>query len=212
MTDPFDDQNDQSDDQMNQLGDLPLVAGSAPATTRRDPPPGGHTAGPIDQRLARRVARAAGSFEHRLLGREPASVTIVATAGWMVVQLHEPFSLTERRLAADADGALEVREFHRGLFERSLAGLLHHVRRVTGVELRGALAHVDPLTGSVLKTLTTQPDVHLFLLGRGLPMLGVPVDAHLYANGTNGRAAPLPPAAIVPGGIRSHEEGDPCWY
>lgn len=124
----------------------------------------------------------------------------------MVVQLHEPFSLTERRLAADAAGAQRVREFHRGLFERSLAGLCRHVRRVTGVELRGALAHVDPLTGSVLKTLTTQPDVHLLLLGRGLPVLGVPVDAHPYAR--NERSG----AAIVPGGIRSHEQGDPCWY
>jgi uncharacterized protein YbcI len=140
---------------------------------------------PAYDRLARQVAHVTGSFEHVLLGRAPTSVSVVADSGWMVVHVHEPFTPVERRLAADAGGAARVREFHHYLFESSLDSLLRHVHRSTGVEFRGAIAHVDTTTGSVLKTFTTQTDVDLFLLGRGLPALGVPVNAHLHANGTN---------------------------
>ena len=136
-----------------------------------------------NHRVARQVAQAAGTFEHLLLGRAPTSVTIVADGDRMVVSLHEPFAEAERRMACDAEGAARVGEFHRYLFENSLDSLIGHVRRRTGVELRGAIVHVDVVTGSVLKTLTTSPDVDLFLLGRGLPALGVPVNAHVHANG-----------------------------
>ena len=134
------------------------------------------------ERLARTVAHVAASFEHVLLGRAPTSVSVVAEDDWMVVHLHEPFSPTERRLAGDEEGARKVREFHRDIFDNSLDALLRQIRQRTGVELRGGIAHVDTQTGSVLKTLTTQPAVDLFLLGTGLPALGVPVNAHLQTN------------------------------
>jgi len=133
-------------------------------------------------RLARQVAHAAGTFEHLLLGRSPTSVSVVATRDWMVVNLHEPFSGVERRLAADAAGAERVRNFHQYLFQHAIESFIEHVREATGVQLRGAMAHVDIDTGSVLKTFTTHPDVDLFLFGQGLPTLGVPVDAHLHAS------------------------------
>jgi anti-sigma factor RsiW len=100
--------------------------------------------------------------------------------------VHESFSEVERRLADDPAGARRVGEFHRQIFDHSAADLLEHVRRRTGVVLRGALAHVDPATRSVFKTLATSPEVDLFLLGPGLPALGVPVNAHLQANGISG--------------------------
>ncbi len=134
-------------------------------------------------RVARQVAQAAGTFEHLLLGRAPTSVTVVADGDWMVVSLHEPFTAAERRIARDPEGSVRVQDFHRYLFENSLESLVGHVRRRTGVELRGAIAHVDVVTGSVLKTFTTSADVDLFLMGRGLPALGVPVNAHVHANG-----------------------------
>jgi uncharacterized protein YbcI len=133
------------------------------------------------ERLARQVAHAAGTFEHLLLGRSPTSVTVVAADGLMVVSLHESFSTFERRLAADEQGADRVRDFHQYLFDRSLDSLVGHVRRSTGVALHGAIAHVDTATGSVLKTFTTASAVDLFLLGRGLPALGVPVNDHRHA-------------------------------
>jgi uncharacterized protein YbcI len=134
-------------------------------------------------RVARQVAQAAGTFEHLLLGRTPTSVTVVADGDRMVFSLHEPFTAAERRMARDAEGAARVHDFHRYLFEHSLDSLIGHVRRRTGVDLQGAIAHVDVVTGSVLKTFATSPDVDLFLLGRGLPALGVPVNTHVHANG-----------------------------
>jgi uncharacterized protein YbcI len=133
--------------------------------------------------LARQVARAAGSFEHGLIGRAPTSVTVVGTDSWMVVHLHEPFSPLERQLAAAGDaGARRVREFHHGLFARTAEALCEHVRLATGVMLAGAIAHVDTATGSVLKTLATSTEVDLFLLGAGVPALGVPVNDHRRAS------------------------------
>jgi uncharacterized protein YbcI len=144
-------------------------------------------------RLARQVACAAGAFEHGLLGRAPASVTVVATNSWMVVHVHEPFSAMEQRLVASGEeGASRVRAVQREIFEQTADALLEHVRRCTGVEFRGALAHVDTATRSVTKTLTTSLAVDLFLMGEGLPSLGVPVNAHLQANGTPG-------ATVAPG-------------
>jgi len=139
-------------------------------------------------RLARQVAHAAGTFEHLLLSRSPTSVSVVATRDWLVVNLHEPFSAVERRLAADEAGAERVRSFHRYVFDHALDSFVDHVRETTGVLLRGAISHVDVETGSVLKTYTTHPDVDLFLFGQGLPTLGVPVDSHLHASWSDGEA------------------------
>jgi uncharacterized protein YbcI len=143
----------------------------------------------FNDRVARQVAQAAGSFEHLLLGRAPGSVTVVADGGWMVVSLHEAFSPVEHRLANDEEGRSRVKDFHTHMFDNSLNALRSHVQRNTGVELRGAIAHIDTTTGSVLKTFTTNPTVELFLLGQGLPTLGVPVNDHLYSNGADGNGA-----------------------
>ncbi|MEI6240025.1 MAG: Na-translocating system protein MpsC family protein [Planctomycetia bacterium] len=139
--------------------------------------------------VARRVARAIGGFEHTLLGRVPRSVTVVATPDRLVVTLHEAFSPLERRLAADSGGCCRIDDFHHDVFESSRDSLMHHVRRSTGVELDAGLVHVDAATGSILKTFTTESSVELVLLGQALPALGVPVNAHLHANGAAGIGA-----------------------
>jgi len=139
--------------------------------------------------LARRVAQAIGAFEHVLLGRAPRSVTVVASDNRLVVSLHESFSPLERHVAAAADGCCRVEDFHHDLFESSHEALVHHVRHSTGIGLDAGLVHVDAATGSVLKTFTTEPSVELFLLGQGLPALGVPVNAHLHAKGAAGIGA-----------------------
>jgi len=133
----------------------------------------------------RQLARAVSSFEHAVLGRSPTSVTVIAAGSSMVVHVHEPFSELERSLARQSEaGAERVREFHRGLFSRTVDALLEHVAEATGVLLRGGIAHVDTSTGSVIKTLATVPDIDLFVMGRGLPALGVPVNDHRRARGT----------------------------
>ncbi len=135
-----------------------------------------------DTWLARRVARAASGFEHGLLGRAPTSVTVVGSGNWMVVHLQEPFSQLERRLAREGrSAACRVAEFHRQLFDQSIEALCEHVQRATGVAFRGGLAHIDVASGSIHKTLATATQVDVFLMGQGLPALGVPVNTHLQA-------------------------------
>lgn len=139
------------------------------------------------QRLARQVAQAAGTFENMLLHRVPRSVSIVAGEDWMVLHLQEHFDATERGLAASCDGRRRVEAFHHELFEGSLHFLRSHVRRATGVVLQGAVAHVDARHGTVVKTLSTHPSVDLFVLGAGLPGLGVPVDDHRHCDHADGK-------------------------
>lgn len=138
------------------------------------------------ERLARRVARAAGSFENMLLHRVPRSVSVAAADDWMVVHLQEPLDAVESRLASSEDGRRRVEEFHGALFETSLRFLRSHVRRETGVVLRGAVAHVDAATGTIVKTLSTSSSVDLFVLGAGVPWLGVAVDDHRHASHPDG--------------------------
>ena len=139
--------------------------------------------------LARRVARAIGAFEHALFGRAPRSVTVVASGDQVVVSLHESFSPLERRLVDEPAGRCRVEDFHHGMFDDTRDALALHVRRCTGVALDAGIAHVDAVTGSVLKTFTTERSVELFLLGQGVPALGVPVNSHLKANGAAGTGA-----------------------
>jgi uncharacterized protein YbcI len=138
------------------------------------------------ERLARRVAHAAGTFEHLLVGRSPSSVTVVADGDWMVLSIHEALSAGERRVANDGKGGFaKVDAYHRHLFSHGLEALCGHVQTCTGVWFRGGAVHVDRATGSVLKTLTTRPAVDMFLLGEGVPTLGIPIDTHLHANGVS---------------------------
>ena len=146
-----------------------------------EPPPRG-----FDPRLARQVAQATGGFEHRLLGRTPTSVMVVTYERWMVVNVSEPLSPIERRLARDEAGRSRLRQHHRALFEATLDALCDHVRQATGVRLTAGLVHVDTAAGSVTKTFTTQANIELFLLGEGLPGLGVPVNVHVHAYGSDG--------------------------
>jgi len=154
-------------------------------------------------RLARHVAHAAATFEHRLLGRGPRSVSVVAGHDWMVVSLHERLSPVECRIAAASSGAARVRGFHRAVFDGTIDALVEHVARVTGVTLRGGVVDVDASTGSVLKTFATHPDIDLYLFGQGQPALGVPVNARVRAtaagpaDGDAGPAAGWPPTIGV---------------
>jgi uncharacterized protein YbcI len=131
--------------------------------------------------VARRLTRAVVDFEYRLYGRPPLSVTVVALENGIVVNLHERLAAIERGVATDDDGSLRVCRLHRDLFETSLSSLRDHLRCTTGIEVQAAIVHVDPATGSVLKTLSTTPGVDLFVIGEAAPCLGVPINAHRRA-------------------------------
>lgn len=132
----------------------------------------------MHERTVRMVAQSAATFEHLLVGRAPTGATVVAGSDWLVLTLHEPFTTAERLQARDAAGARRVRQVHAALFARGLDPFRRHLFEGTGVLFHGAAVHVDAVNGSILKTLSTEPTVDLFVLGRAHPVLGVPVNDH----------------------------------
>jgi len=140
--------------------------------------------------LARLVARAAGTFDHERLGRSPSRVTVVAGSDWMVVCLQSALAPLDHIVARHCgDTAAEIERRQRAIVARSLDELRGYVYDRTGIEFVAAMVSVDPFTGSVLTTFTTTPTVDLFLLGQGLPYLGVPIDAHVRADGPHAPGA-----------------------
>jgi uncharacterized protein YbcI len=119
--------------------------------------------------VAQQIAEAASTFEHRLTGRVPKSVTVVLSGETLVITLHGVLSPVEQALAQSPAGAAEVQEYHRQLFANSLDGLREEIKRVTGAEVRDAAAEVEPATGIVVKAFTTGTVVQVFLLARHVP-------------------------------------------
>jgi uncharacterized protein YbcI len=78
----------------------------------------------------------------------------------LVITLHDALSPAEKAMAKSPAGATQVEEFHRQLFNNSADSLRQEIKRITGVEVREAVAEVEPSTGTV---------VQVFLLASSLP-------------------------------------------
>ena len=122
-----------------------------------------------DSAVAQQIARAAIAFERQRTGHTPKSVTVVLSENTLVITLHGALSPAERALAQSPDGAAQVQEFHRQLFNDSADALRQEIKRITGVEVREATAEVEPTTGAVLKAFTTGTVVQVFLLASNVP-------------------------------------------
>jgi uncharacterized protein YbcI len=122
-----------------------------------------------DSAVAQQIARAAIAFERQRTGHTPKSVTVVLSENTLVITLHGALSPAERALAQSPDGAAQVQEFHRQLFNDSADALRQEIKRITGVAVREATAEVEPTTGAVLKAFTTGTVVQVFLLASNVP-------------------------------------------
>jgi uncharacterized protein YbcI len=96
-------------------------------------------------------------------------VTVVISEDTLVVTLHEALSPAEQAMAKSAEGAANLREFHKELFRNSIASLRKEIERITGRKVREAAAEVDPGTGSVIHAFTTGTTVQVFLLTDSIP-------------------------------------------
>ena len=67
------------------------------------------------------------------------------------------------------EGIAQVQEFHRQLFANASDSLRQEIKRITGVEVREAVAEVETATGTVVKVFTSGTVVQVFLLARGVP-------------------------------------------
>jgi uncharacterized protein YbcI len=118
--------------------------------------------------MAEQVAQAARAFQQQRTGHMPKAVTVVLGEDTLVITLHDALSPAEKALAQSAAGAAQVQEFHRQLFSSSAESLREEIKRITGREVREAVAEVEPATGSLVQVFTTGTMVQVFLLGQSL--------------------------------------------
>ena len=114
--------------------------------------------------MAEQVAEAARDFQQQRTGHVPNDVTVVLSNDTLVITLHGALTPAERALANTAAGAAQVQEFHRQLFATSSASLREEIKRITGVDVRGATAEIETTAGAVVQVFTTGTMVQVFLL------------------------------------------------
>ena len=119
--------------------------------------------------IAEQLARAARTFEQRRTGHAPKSVSVALNADTLVITLHGALSPAETTLAQTPAGAARMQEFHRQLFANSAGPLLEEIKRITGVEVRGANAELATMTGAVMQVFATGTVVQVFLLAGNVP-------------------------------------------
>ena len=73
-------------------------------------------------------------------------------------------SPAEQALARSPTGAAQVQEFHQQLFNNASDSMRQQIKKITGVEVRGATVEVDATTGTVVKVLPNGTVVQVFLL------------------------------------------------
>ena len=119
--------------------------------------------------MAHQIAQVAIAFQQERTGHSPKAVTVVLSEDTLVVTLHGALSPAEQALAKSPAGAAQVQEFHRQLFANSCEPLRLEIKRITGVDVREAIAEVETTTGTVVQVFTTGTVVQVFLLARGVP-------------------------------------------
>jgi uncharacterized protein YbcI len=119
--------------------------------------------------MAQQVAQAVMAFQQKTTGHAPKAVTVVLGQDTLVVTLHGALSPAEEALAKSAEGAAKVQEFHRQLFSNSSQPLREEIKRITGVEVREAVAEVEPTTGAVVCAFASGVMVQVFQLTKGIP-------------------------------------------
>jgi uncharacterized protein YbcI len=114
--------------------------------------------------MAQQVAEAARAFHREQTGHAPKAATVVLSEDTLVVTLHEALSPAEKTLATTGDGAAQVQQYHRQLFESSADALRREIRRITGVAVREAAVEIEATTGAVVHAFTSGTMVQVFRL------------------------------------------------
>ncbi|HUW33779.1 MAG TPA: Na-translocating system protein MpsC family protein [Planctomycetota bacterium] len=125
--------------------------------------------GESKRNTAKEIAEAVIVFQEQTTGHAPKAVTVVLSQDTLVVTLHEALSPAERDLAKSTSGAAQVQEFHRQLFSTSCQRLQNEIKRITGVEVREAVAEIEPTTSAVVQAFTSSATVQVFRLARAVP-------------------------------------------
>ena len=117
--------------------------------------------------MADQIARAICRYQHQTTGHSPTTVTVVLSEHTLVITLHEALTPAERTMAATAEGAAKLQEFHRLLFANASESLCREIKRITGKQVREAAAEVEPKSGAIVHAFTTGDTVQVFQLENG---------------------------------------------
>ena len=71
----------------------------------------------VDPTMAQQVGLAVSAFQEQRTGYPPKAVTVVLSDDTLVVTLHEALSPAEKAIARTPEGARQLQEYHRQLFE-----------------------------------------------------------------------------------------------
>jgi uncharacterized protein YbcI len=118
--------------------------------------------------MAQQIAQAAGAFEQQRTGQVSREVTAVLIGETLVITLHGALSRAEKIMAETAEGAAQVREFHRVLFDASSESLRLEIERITGVEVRQGNSK-DSSAGTIVPLFEADALVQMFVLTSKLP-------------------------------------------
>jgi uncharacterized protein YbcI len=114
--------------------------------------------------MTQRLADVASAMQKQRTGHAPRSVSVVLGEDTLVVTLHDALTPAEKALAKSVDGAARVQEFHRQLFANSSDAFQKEIKRITGRNVREAVAEIEPATGAVVHAFTTGTMVQVFQL------------------------------------------------
>ena len=122
------------------------------------------------QTMAQRVAQAALEAQQQRTGHLPGAVTAVLGEDTLVITLHAALTPAEKELARTAEGAAQVQDFHRRLFESSADSLRQQIEKITGIAVREAAIEIEPSTGAVIHAFTTGTVVQIFQMTGNIPV------------------------------------------
>lgn len=114
--------------------------------------------------MAQRVELAAAESQQMRAGHSPSAVTAAVTDDVLVITLHDALSPAEKALAQTPEGAAQVQDFHRRLFQSSVDVLRSEIKRITGVAVREAAVEIESSTGAVVQAFTSGTMVQVFQL------------------------------------------------
>jgi len=117
--------------------------------------------------MAQQVAQAASEFQEQRTGLAPRAVTVVLSQDTLVITLHDALSPAEKALAEESPEAPpRCRNFTGSCSPPPPSRCGRKIRRITGVDVREAMAEVEPATGTVVQVFTTGTMVQVFLLAK----------------------------------------------
>lgn len=117
-----------------------------------------------DSHIAEQLARVASRYQEQRTGHAPTAVTVDVLEDTIVFMLYDALTPAEKALAKTPAGAAKVQEFHRQLFASSMDEMRQEIKRITGRQVREAVAEIETATGTVVHAFTTGAMVQVFLL------------------------------------------------